>query len=227
MRFFCLLSLSLFLLACDDLYSSPPSTVSPYQTTPFQQAEEDKASLKKAPAEERFGVVRCNKSQYSHFNNELLGFLSTTKKPEEIQGPVNCLKDRKDIKGGMLLTGEIFFEGNELFDLENPPSNLELTKSSYLEIHIVNTHNKAIAVLKMPAVPTASTVSGNSAVLTFEDKKGRVSLDGVVNEKDVFTGPFKYENFVNWQGGAGASGTIGYFYIPVCRLFKCQVGDED
>ena len=62
--------------------------------------------------------------------------------------------------------------------------------------------------------------------LVFQDKKGKVMLNGSVkkNRHDqlIFTGRFEFENFVAWNGSnQGLKGVIGTFTIPACRFLDC------
>ena len=122
----------------------------------------------------------------------------------------------------MFIRGKVNFEDNKTFNFSSPSQHLSVAESSYLEIHIVNIDNKAVARIKMQAIAFAGEVEGNVATLAFSDRKGKAFLNGSV-ENRFFSGIFEFENFTDWQGSnQGYRGQIGKFTIPACSLFTCN-----
>ena len=225
MKLHYLFLLSLFLPSCNDFYNpgpgvnitpppiyfpQPPLSSPNQQTSPNQQVT--------SSPNQTWGVVRCE--NYSFFYTELKKFLSGLLDPQTINTPVNCLKSRKDLEGGLWITGAVHFENSALFKPSDIDQNLIVSTSSYLEIHVIGINKSVLAVYKMTADHRNSFIEGRFAVLTFTDIRGKVLLDGLV-ENNRFSGNFKYHIFTNWRGGQGAEGTLGQFTIPACGFFKC------
>ena len=232
MRFYFLFVLSFCFLGCEAFRRAPPakvaSSVNAGQLTPLpapldEQASDASPSSKPAnqlPVTE-WGVVRCHESQYDLFNTEIQKFLSTTVDPRRMVTPVNCIKSRQDLQGGMWIRGEVHFENGSVFDPLSTSQQLDVSENSYLEIHIVGIDNKRIAGISLKAISYGGSVRGNFVTLAFADKKGKVLLNGSV-ENGIFSGTFEYENFITWQGGSqGHSGQIGRFSILACSLLNC------
>ena len=231
MKFYCFFVLSFCFLGCEGFYRAPPAKVaSPTgagQLTPLPSPLEESSDLsqpKPKPQVTEWGVLRCHESQYDLFNQEIKKFLSTTVDPRRIVTPVNCIKSRSDLQGGMWIRGKVLFENSSVFDPHFTSQQLDVSENSHLEIHIVGIDNKPIAGITMKAIPYGGSVNGNLVTLAFSDKsdiKGKVLLNGSV-ENGIFSGIFEYENFTTWQGESqGYSGQIGRFYIHACSFLNC------
>lgn len=219
---FCFLILSSTLLLSCDIWNAPyprgpqgpPITNTPTNPSPN--------TTPTTTATTEWGVVKCYKTDqsYNQFNHAVKLFLSSTINPATNVNAVNCA-GLEGLKGGMWIRGKVQFEDDAVFSPQNPSQNLLVSESSYLEIHIVDLRNKAILGIKMQAIPYAGGVEGNSITLAFSDSKGKVSLNGSI-EEGLFTGVFEFENFTDWRGArTGAKGQIGIFSIHPCSLFKC------
>lgn len=140
---------------------------------------------------------------------------------------VGCTEEQyKQSGSGVFVKGSVFFEGGQKLDLSNSSQTLTVNSSSKIKI-IVKPVNQSPLAVDLNASPIAGRVTGNIAVLSFEDEKGKVTLDGSFRSNDkgllVFSAPFRYENFTAFGRTdiSGYSGTIGLFEIPVCGLFDC------
>ena len=222
MKLYYLFLISLFLLNCEGFKKAPdaqsgtdqPSTIDP--TNPQGPSFPPEQTAKWGQPHK----MLCHESQMEQFNTELKKFLSTTKAPNEIP-PVNC-SDKTDLTGGLFFGGKAVFENGALFDLQSTSQQLDVSDNSYLEIQITGTDHKKFVKFTMQAVPYAGGVSGNIVTLAFADNKGKVLLNGAV-ENGQFLGIFEYENFTTWQGEiSGYSGQLGRFSLPACDLLKCS-----
>ncbi|MCZ0931890.1 MAG: hypothetical protein OXJ52_01900 [Oligoflexia bacterium] len=173
-----------------------------------------------------FGDVRCHSSQVTQFNNQVRNFLSTSTDPASIRQIVKC-SSAPQWKGGFFIRGKVHF-GGQKFNTQSPSQNLTVSQNSYLEIHIVDTNNRPVIrpPIRMSIEPYASAVQGQGATLVFQDKKGKVFLNGSVapdkNNRPIFSGAFEFENSTVWNGSSqGLSGQLGTFKIPACRFFDC------
>ena len=205
-------------MACGGLFRPPPVLPPPIDSFPSSnQPPSDPATTTK------WGVVKCQKEASQQFNKAVGLFLSSAVDPRTITRLIiNCFGDEK-LKGGMFIRGKVNFEDDKTFDSLSSSQYLSVAaESSYLEIHIINIDNKAIARLNMKAIPFAGGVEGNVATLAFSDRKGKIFLNGSV-ENGFFSGIFEFENFTDWQGSNQSyRGQIGKFTIPACSLFTCN-----
>ena len=222
MNFYFLFLFSFFLLACGGAFhNSPPAVYPPTGYPPGGQAPTgpvvppgtttgpSETSSSAPPSE--WGVVKCNASQYNHFNQELRKFLSTTTNINNLN--VDC-RGQKNTKGGMFLKGSVEWEDGKSFNPSSHTQNLKATHSSYLEIHIVPIIGSP-RVLKMRAVRFGGEINKQSITLAFQDDKGEVFLNGGV-QNNIFSGTFEYRN------ATGPKGSIGTFSISACHFLKCQ-----
>ena len=208
--------------------SPPPHD--PYGSAPAPPGTSAHPSFPDQPATtgESEGVVKCT-PQYSppHFNQQLKGFLSASGDVSGIAN-VGCTKEQyNQYKSAVLIKGSVFFEGGQKLDLSNLNQTLPVSTSSKIKIIIMPINQKPPLAVDLNASPIAGQVTGSIAVLSFEDEKGKVTLDGEFRSNDkgklVFSAPFRYENFTIFGSAdvSGYSGTIGLFEIPVCGLFDC------
>ena len=207
-----------------------PPPQNPYDSVlPFPETSGTHPSFPNQPSApgEKAGVVKCTQ-QYSppHFNQQLRGFLSVAGNVSHLEN-VGCTKEQfKQYGSGVLVKGSVFFEGGQKLDLSNLNQTLTVNSSSKIKI-IVRPINQSALAVDLNASPIAGQVTGNIAVLSFEDEKGKVTLDGSFRSNDkgllVFSAPFRYENFTAFGRTdiSGYSGTVGLFEIPVCGLFDC------
>ena len=169
-------------------------------------------------------MVKCN-SQYNpnYFTEEVKKFLSTARDPGQL-GPVGCLENQS---GGFFIKGRVNFENGGRLNLSALNQPLTISPQSSIEITIEFTHHESIRIPPMPIVAHLSRLNGRTAVLTFEDSKGRVTLDGEIRQNDkglvTFSAPFVYINhiYLGDPNRAGMKGTIGLFEIQACDLFDC------
>ena len=223
MKFYCLFLISLFLLNCEGFKNAPEAQSGTDQSSTIDPTNPQGPSF---PPEQtaKWGQTHkmlCHESQMEQFNTELKKFFSTTKAPNEMPS-VNC-SDKTDLTGGLFFGGRAVFENGALFDLQSTSQQLDVANNSYLNIQIIKTDNQEFAKFKMQAIPYAGGVSGNTVTLAFADIKGKVFLNGAV-ENGQFIGIFEYENLTTWQGGiSGYSGQLGRFSLPACDLLKCSV----
>ena len=176
-----------------------------------------------------WGVVKCSDSD--HFNLEIQDFLSSTVDPFSVPN-VSCSKKDTDT-GGIFIRGNVNFKNDAIFSPYSTSQSLYVSDNSYLEIHIVSYNNKRIANLRMDVVPFSSKVEGNFVVLTFQDQKGKVRMDGTIKDGKL-SGVFEFENFIDWRGSnyqggdyRGGSdyngqGQIGSYSIHACSLLNCN-----
>ena len=165
-----------------------------------------------------WGVIVCDPSQVEVFNTELRKFLSTTFPLNRIP-PVQCTGE---LKGGLLIRGKVYFEGAK-FDLNSPSHQLNVSSDSYLEIHVIGTDgSRSIPAFKMKAIPLTSYARGNYVFLAFQDKKGKIYMEGSINERGRLIGPFRYENLVPAPGRTAIyRGQMGFHSIYACQLLDC------
>ena len=233
MNFYLLLISSFFLFACEAFYRSPhaiyppagyppPTGYPPGQTSPFNPTGSDPNDTTSLNSPSEWGIVKCNSDQYDHFNKQLTKFLSTSS--INIKNlHVDC-RGQENTKGGLFLKGSVNFIDDGVFD-PSSSQTLKVAADSHLEIHIVEITGAARRIV-MKALPYGEVISGPNIVLAFKDDKGKVFLNGVV-QNGIFSGVFSYENSYHLFGGEGFKGEIGYFSIYACSLLKCQESAPD
>ncbi len=228
-----ILFFTVILLSCQAFQQAPvvvPSHIQPPTSGPpkTEDTDEDKSP---ASTEEGYGVIKCadTKEQQIAFNKELGNYLSATIDPNDPHAVpwINC-SGRENLAGGVWIKGSIIFENRDVFN-PSQAKPLFIAKGSYLEIHIVgidgalvpNAQNERIPI-KLMASPSESSIQGNFINLVLEDTKGKVILGGRVNEKGIFEGSFRYQNYSTWTGSSkGYSGQMGFFSIYACDLLDC------
>ena len=177
------------------------------------------------------GRVKCpDPHSYAHFNQQLRGFLSSSKSQVELgnMAGVGCTKQHyEQTKSALSVKGTIFFKGGQKLNPSNLSQTLEVdSASSQIKLTIRPIQQNPFAY-GLKAAPIAGQVQGNIAVLNFEDAKGKVTLDGEIHSNNqgtlVFFAPFRYENFTisDQPDASGYSGTIGVLVISACSLFDC------
>ena len=225
-----LVSLFYFIVACG-LFPPPPH--SPHAGAPTHPGSSGSPGSPTIPGQPSTpgttaGVVKCtHQYPYAHFNQQIRGFLSAAGDTSNI-GNVGCTKEQYQQSGsGIQVKGTVYFTGGKKLDLSNLSQTLEVNSaSSKIKILIKPVNQRELAV-DLKAAPIAGQVSGSIAVLSFEDEKGKVTLDGEFRSNDkgviVFSAPFQYNNFVVFgrTDVTGHEGTIGQFEIPACGLFDC------
>ena len=207
-----LLLFSFFLFACNQV-----PLADPYAPPPPGQLDTPSSDQPQS----EFGVLKCRgtEEQQKLFHAHLQKFLSSTVHPNSV--PIVKCSNRDDIKGGAFIRGKVNFEGGAVFDPNSETQQLEVSENSYLEIHVADIYDKAfVEGVKLKAIPFGGFVDGQSITLAFEDQKGKVYMDGTI-VNGIFSGPFKFENFINWKGEPGSSGQLGIFSIHPCSLFNC------
>ena len=168
-----------------------------------------------------WGVLKCHEDQIKLFNDQLRNFLSASMDPRNL-GAVDC-SNRKDLKGGAFIRGNVEFENGELFNPCSLNQNMEVSENSYLDFHAVGIGGRSVAQLHMKAIPYAGTVRGSTVTLAFSlpRSRGKVFLRGLV-ENGVYSGDFVFENSTSYQGSAyGQRGRLGKFSIYACSLLSC------
>jgi len=221
MKVYLLILMTLFLCACGNLIppifniTQTPSSTPPY-VPPNPQAPQTPTISSSGT-----GVIKCRySSQVDSFNKRLKAFLSTTINPNQI-GWHSCTKDSPGgvfFKGQVKTNNPILPNGDNqglIVDAENSFLNL------YFETSTPNKSNVAPIALSY----TYGSIQGKQALLTFEDHKGDVHLDGqFVNRNDgkfLFTGVFRFVNHQTWDGKVGYKGELGDFAIEACKFFQC------
>lgn len=223
---FYFLIFSVFLLACESWYNPYPQYPPPGHYPlpgsgphghPFNPGNPNDTNSQNAPS--AFGVVKCHETQYDRFNEELKKFLSAHQTHTR-NLHVDC-RGKTDTKGGLFLTGIVSFKDDRLFDPSSLSQQLEVDDvGSSLELHIVDINNSP-TIIGVRAIPYGSVIRGNTMSLAFGDEKGKVLLDGAV-ENGIFNGTLSYENNAAAGGGMGHSGQIGIFSIHACKFLKCH-----
>ena len=215
-----------FIVACG-LFPPPPS--SPHAGAPTHPGSSGSPTLPGQPSTPgtTSGVVKCtHQYPYAHFNQQIRGFLSAAGDTSNI-GNVGCTKEQAQSGSAMLVKGTVYFTGGKKLDLSNLSQTLEVASSSSKIKIIIKPVNQRELVVDLNAAPIAGQVNGSIAVLSFEDEKGKVTLDGEFRSNDkgliVFSAPFQYDNFTIFgrTDVTGYEGTIGLFEIPACGLFDC------
>lgn len=216
-----------FIVACG-LFPPPPH--SPPAGAPVHPGSSGTSAIPGQPSTPgtTAGVVKCtHQYPHAHFNQQIRGFLSAAGETSNIAN-VGCTKEQYQQTGsGIQVKGTVYFTGGKKLDLSNLSQTLEVAgSSSEIKILIKPVNQREIAV-DLKAAPIAGQVNGSIAVLSFEDEKGKVTLDGKFRSNDkgviVFSAPFQYDNFTIFgrTDVTGYEGTIGLFEIPACGLFDC------
>ena len=217
-----------FVIACG-LFPPPPQ--SPLAGAPYHPGSSGSSSSHSGQPSvpgTTLGVVKCTQQYpYPHFNQQIRGFLSAAGDTSNI-GNVGCTKKQYQESGsGIQVKGSVYFTGGQKLDLSNLSQTLEVMSSSSEIKIIIRPVNQSPLAVDLKAAPIAGQVNGSIVVLSFEDEKGKVTLDGEFrsNEKGVivFSAPFQYDNFTIFgrTDATGYEGTIGMFEIPACGLFDC------
>lgn len=218
-----LLCFAFLLAGCDHLFPPPPDS-----QTPIHPGS-DAPPLTGAPADLTGGrgVVKCT-GQWpaNYFNAQVKQFLSTTRDSSGL-GFVGCSKEHLQThKIYFHIKGSVPFENGGKLSLSDLTVNLQVSKQAQLQIFIKPQTQQEIGIT-LPAGAFPGEVRGNVALLTFEDQKGRVVLDGEIrtnkNGISVFSAPFRYENYTlyNRTDSGGYKGVIGMAEIPACQFFDC------
>ena len=223
--------LTICLVSCDSLFPPPPSgPTAPYHpgSSPLPGQGHPSTPTQPFGVGGGRGVVKCNQ-QYTpdHFNQQIKGFLSALRDPSGL-GFVGCLREHEEThKVYFHVKGSVFFENGGKLSLSNLSQTLKVSPAqSKIEFFIKPQNGREIHI-SLPASAIAGEVRGNVALLTFEDNKGRVILDGEIrsNAKGliVFSAPFRYENdtYVGRTDVTGYKGVIGIMEIPACQFFDC------
>lgn len=216
-----------FSVSCDYLIPPPTGQGAP----PYHPGSDGSVpslpsvpSLCEAPKK---GVVKCT-PHYSiaHFNQQVKGFLSTTSDPSTLEN-VGCLKEHCERGSWFHMTGVVVFENGGKLNPFALNQVLQVSTRSKIAV-LIKPFNRQEFKLELPAAAIAGQVNGNVATLTFEDEKGKVTLDGEIRSSAnnvntmVFSAPFRYENFTHFAGlNTGYEGTIGMLEIEACDFFDC------
>ena len=120
----------------------------------------------------------------------------------------------------MWFRGNVSFQNGAVFDPSSTTQFLEVQDSSEIIFMIIGIDDRPIKSFPMKHVPYGSLIEGQIITLAFQDKKGRVFLDGRV-EGTVFSGELRYENFTTYKGETGHKGTLANFSIYACSFFDC------
>ena len=171
------------------------------------------------------GVVKCT-PQYSipHFNQHVKGFYSAINDPTQLVN-VGCLLKHCDQGSWFHIMGSVVFENGGKLNPHNFTQILQVSTQSKITVFIKPFYQPEIR-LDLVADSIAGQVNGNVAALNFRDSTGRVTLDGEIRPNDnnemVFSAPFRYENFIVFDGTSpGYDGVVGLFEIPACDFFDC------
>lgn len=223
MRFFIICLLGCLALGCDGFLDNAPVDVSSPLNPSNPPASSPPPDEPQAPSvTSEWGILQCHHTQIEAFNVQLKKFLSGYTNPANMTSWLFKCSKQSSWKGGVWIRGNVSFTDG-LYSHPFSQNLSEISEDSYLELHIVNSQELPIAILKMTPIPYGSKIEGSHITLGFQDAVGKIFLSGPVAEDGVFSGDFIYENLRTWQGTAGGyTGNIGRFSIPICSLLDCS-----
>ena len=219
------------------------------QTAPYNTWGQDQgAPGSDHPRDRRnlVGLVGCGEGQEETFYIQVAQFIAARTDPnpliESQRIAINC-RNRRDLKGGMIIRGSLVFDEGQLFDPEGDNSGLMVSaEESYLEIFILNLKEESLISgdqsangaagqgIRLDYLDDSSFASSfgdsSSIELTFHNYYRTVTLSGSIDEsggKWLFSGEFSYQNKKHFSGaGQLYGGVLGRFKIPACSLFACS-----
>ena len=226
-KYLCPFCLAVSLVSCDSLFPPPP-TGGPVTYHPGSSYPPGGGPSGPSTVGTGKGIVKCNQ-QYTpdHFNQQIKGFLSAGRDPAGL-GFVGCLREHEEThKIYFHVRGSVLFENGGKLNLSSLNQTLKINPAGSKIEFFIKPQNMREIHISLNASAVAGEVRGNVALLTFEDEKGRVILDGEIrsNAKGliVFSAPFRYENdtYVGRTDISGYKGVIGIMEIPACQFFDC------
>ncbi len=225
MKFF-ILFFSLFLFSCKGLL--PPilggGTTPPQKRThPILIGTTPTTSIPTPPATgQKIGVVKCQtQAEMNQFNINLRKFLSTTINPNQV-GSHACTKS---ISGGVFFDGHIR-TNKPIVTTENNLDIIINPEGSYIRFHFETFSPNKPNIAPIPFRYTYGSIDGQQIVLTFEDSKGEVKMNGQLatrsDGKRLFIGHITFHNYQRYDGqNPGYNGRLGDFAIETCHFFQC------
>lgn len=218
-----ILTCFLFLIvSCEQIFQSryvPPVTP---PATPVTSLPPPPTTTSNIHTQSKWGVLKChtvNQEEMNQFNINLKHFLSTKIDPKTINSGFSCTAT---LKGGVFIRGQVDLPREESYDPTSRNQQIYLnndSNKSYLEFHFESYHGPNIQPFRMNF--DYGSINGQVIVLTFQDQKGLVTLDGSVSN-GIFKGTLSFENYITFSGQRpGVKGPLSAFAIPVCQLIEC------
>ncbi len=165
------------------------------------------------------GIIYDQASNQDTFETEVQGFENASVPGSDV-GTVSATLQNNT---GVFMGGNIIFTSGNLSTMQ---SSAQIATSSAILIQVIDSYDAQGAPqlhpVELPAI--SGTVNGTSAVMTFGDSFGTVTLTGNFTTS-YFTGTVQYSNTLQYDGSPNPNpGTfpMGQFQVPTCQFFHCQ-----
>lgn len=168
------------------------------------------------------GYVYADESYQQDFQEAVVGFLDASVSSDYV-GYVSAM--------GRNNTG-VFFRG--YVELANGPlrgavnGQVNVQSGSKLVVVVMDEYTGQndssgvkIPPFQVPFVNAQGYVSGNNALIRFQDDYGWVEMRGSF-DNSYFRGTISWDNQRRYDGQQGSAGTLGNFEVPTCEFFRCN-----
>lgn len=168
------------------------------------------------------GYIYADESHQQGFQEAVTGFLDASV-PSEYVGYVSAMgRDNT----GVYFGGRVQLASGALRGAVSGRVNVQTTSRLLITVFDEFSGQRDQSGQEIPPVPVffpsaQGYVTGNSAVIRFQDDYGWVEMQGQF-DNSYFRGTIAWDNQRRYDGAQGSAGTLGSFEVPTCEFFQCN-----